>query len=616
MRSMEARRRLVERLEREAHEAPARYRLKLALLAALGYAVLGVSLAMTLGVAVFLVLYLAIVRPSAEPGIVIPILMLGAIGIIVLKAVWIRFEGPDGHYLQAGDAPHLQEEVERIRRQVGAAQLHGIVINADLNAAAAYMPNGFLLWNQRHYLVLGLPLLRLLDRNELAAVIAHEFGHLHGGHGRFGAWIYRLRSSWYRLVDGVARSGWSGGQLLGLFFRWYAPYFDAYSFVLARRQEYAADAVGATVAGEGAMAGALARIGLAADWLERDFWPGVHRSEHDQSYPPVHIYGRLSAGLREHRHACDSVPRWLLERDGDVDDTHPTLAQRLAALRTTPVLRLDSATTDSATALLGDDLCEKLEQRFSREWREAAEKEWQARHRQLELERQRLTELEAHAERSPAEWVEYAALAETHRPHQDALPLYREALARSPSHALAQSRLGELLLKRGEQAEGIEWLRRAMESDVSAIGPALHSLEQHVRTRPDDSDALATLASLRARYGARIHGSEPVEADGEWLPHGLDDAQLQTIARIFRGFDKVAEVWVVRKPAEGMSALPHYLVLVHWAGSVVSESVGVERLSQQLRMPGTFKLVTTTQRAALARQMKLRADAPVYRRPR
>ena len=37
MQSMESRRKLVERLEREAEESPARYRLKLALLAALGY---------------------------------------------------------------------------------------------------------------------------------------------------------------------------------------------------------------------------------------------------------------------------------------------------------------------------------------------------------------------------------------------------------------------------------------------------------------------------------------------------------------------------------------------------------------------------------------------------
>jgi Zn-dependent protease with chaperone function len=616
MHSTEGRRRLVERLEREVHQAPVRYRLKLALLAAVGYAVLALSLAMTLGMAVFLVLYTVMVRSPSDPMVVIPILMLGTVGVVILRAVWIRFAEPDGHRLQPGEAPDLREEVERIRRQVGAERLHGIVINDALNAAAAYVPNGFGLWNQRHYLVLGLPLLQLLSRSELAAVIAHEFGHFHGGHGRFGAWIYRLRSSWYRLMEGVARGGWSVGQLLQLFFRWYAPYFDAYSFVLARRQEYAADAVGAAVAGEPAMASALVRIGLAADWLERDFWPGVHRSEHDQSYPPVHVHGRLSAAIREHRRTHAGTPRWLLERDAGLDDTHPTLAQRLDALNVTVAPRPDRAGDDSAADLLGEVLHEKLEQRFSREWHEAAKTQWQARYRQLERERHRLAELEAHSERSPAEWVEYAALAEAHRLDQDALPRYRDALAASPSNAWTRYRLGALLLKRGEEAEGIDCVQRAMESNPAVIEPALQSLQEHLRTQPDDSQIFAIVAALRKRHAARIHGGNQAEADDEWRPHALDAAHTQALTRVFRGFEKVAEAWIVLQPAGGTSALPHYLVLVRWAGSVASESVGLERLAGQLRLPGTFTVVTATTQAALARQIRSKAGEPAYRRPR
>src|SRR5690606_36583267 len=63
MQSAESRRKLVARLEREAEESPARYRLKLALLAALGYAVLLTALALTLGLLVSIVLYMLIVRP-------------------------------------------------------------------------------------------------------------------------------------------------------------------------------------------------------------------------------------------------------------------------------------------------------------------------------------------------------------------------------------------------------------------------------------------------------------------------------------------------------------------------------------------------------------------------
>ena len=50
-----------------------------------------------------------------------------------------------------------------------------------------------------NYLTVGLPLLLAIDRPRILAVMAHEYGHLRGGHGRFAAWIYRTRLSWARL---------------------------------------------------------------------------------------------------------------------------------------------------------------------------------------------------------------------------------------------------------------------------------------------------------------------------------------------------------------------------------------------------------------------------------
>src|SRR5947208_2584067 len=82
-------------------------------------------------------------------------------------------------------------------------------------------------------LLLGLPLMKSLTPAQFEAVLAHEFGHLAGGHGRVSNWIYRLRLSWARLLS--ALEGRKAGSWLFLpFFNWYAPYFSAYSFPLAR----------------------------------------------------------------------------------------------------------------------------------------------------------------------------------------------------------------------------------------------------------------------------------------------------------------------------------------------------------------------------------------------
>jgi Zn-dependent protease with chaperone function len=616
MQDRDAWRSRVAQRERELEQTPGRYRLRLAALALLGYAVLVASLLLTLGVVVALLIRALIAPASVDPQIVIPLVMLGAVGAVILRALWMRWGEPPGHLLQPGEAPALQAEVERIRRHVGADRLHGIVIDGDLNAAAAHVPHGIGPWGQRQYLVLGLPLLQALGRQELAAVIAHEFGHFHGGHEGFARWIYGLRIRWYRLRDGMLGSGMSLGLLFGWFFRWYAPYFDGYSFVLARRHEYAADAMGADVAGNEAMGRALIRVGLASDWLEHGFWPDVRTSSLHQAHPPVQVHARMAEGLRAlgSRHAV--APPWLLARTPDPHDTHPTLVQRLQALGLSPDLALDGeGHSPVADALLGDALVQSLEQRFSREWQVAAQDHWQQCYRDAEQARRRLAELEASSALSATEAVEFAVLVEDHRPNRDALPLLRDALARSPSHATGHCRLGAMLLKRGEDEAGIEHLQRAMALSPEIVEVALHCLQVHQRSLPVDSALHTPIMALQARYAdqaaASVSPTAPATAS-DLSDHGLDAAQVQALTRAARGFDKVAVVWVVRRRSEGVSALPHYVVLVDWAGSVASETAGMPRLQAQITLPGSFTLLSTTARSPLARQMQ--QGAPLYRR--
>lgn len=618
MQSAESKRKLVDRLEREAEEAPARYCFKLSLLAALGYAVLVAALALTLGLLAFLVLYILIVRPPIDPWIALPIIVLGMTGTVVLRSVWIRFVPPEGHHLQPGEAPELRAEVERVRCAVGTGPLHGIVINAELNAAAAYVPDGLALWRQKHYLILGLPLLQALDRRELAAVIAHEFGHFHGRHERFAGWIYRLRSSWHRLMQGMAGDGIWGGQLLWLFFRWYAPYFDAYSYVLARRHEYAADAVGAQVAGAEAMASALLRMELASDWLHGEFWPEVERSARVQSYPPMEVQERLAERLLQRSLPQRArIPARLLGREPGLDDTHPTLEKRLAALRVDPSLPIERIATESASLLLGDRLV-PLRERFSREWQAAAKPEWQALHRQSEIERNRLAELEAYPSHTATEAIELACLSEDHRLGVDALPLYLAALERAPSDARGQYRLGALLLKRGREAEAIERLQRAMELDAALIPPVLRCLDDHARGLPGEAAVIATIETLRARYLPQMREPQTRDAaigNEDLLPHALEAAQLRDLARTLKGYGKVRGAWIARKRLQGTEVMPHYLVALDWAGSVASERAAMPRIAGQLALSGSCTLLTFTSEAALARRIRQAAGEAAYQRP-
>src|SRR5207249_200161 len=113
-----------------------------------------------------------------------------------------------------------------------------VLLTDDFNAAAAQRPRlGIFGW-QENYLLLGLPLMLALTPGQFRSVVAHELGHLSGNHGKFGGWIYRINRTWEQLVERMTQSrSWVSG-IFTKFFGWYMPFFEAYSFVLRRQQEY------------------------------------------------------------------------------------------------------------------------------------------------------------------------------------------------------------------------------------------------------------------------------------------------------------------------------------------------------------------------------------------
>lgn len=618
MHSAQAHRALVERLETQARQAPGTYRLKLALLAGLGYAVLGVSVLLALGMTVGLLGLVALTKSwvLAAKFLKLFILPLG-LAWLILRALWVRIPPPEGYHLRPGEAPELEAEVERLRAATGAPALAGIVIDQDLNAAAASVPRALGLLGNRHYLVLGLPLMQLLDRPQFASVVAHEFGHFGGGHGRFSGWIYRVRESWFRVLDALAQQrAWASG-LYTRFFNWYAPYFNAYSFVLARANEYEADAAAARVAGAGPAGEALARVNLGALRLHEDFWPAIDRDTSRQPRPPHRLYVDMARALRSQ--ADDDAQRLqeVLARTPGLDDTHPVLAQRLAALGVAPALPAPPRES-AAEALLGP-LLPALEARFSDEWADWAAPRWEARYQEAEADRRRLADLDARAAAGPLDGVdavEHACLLQDFRPGLDPLPGLEAALARCPEHAGGTWRLGCLRLERGDP-RGAETLRRVIRLDPQATEMVLRRLGDHYHAI-GDARALDGIRDELARHHATLGASDVergrVHRKDVYLPHGLDGAQIDALKAALDRLGGVASVWVVRKRLDDDGGAPHFVVLARFSGLVIDEGRRLQALVDALPLPGTSLAFGNSADGGTQRRIRKAAGEPVYRR--
>jgi hypothetical protein len=178
---------------------------------------------------------------------------------------------------------------------------------------------------------IGLPLLAWLDEHELRSVVAHEMGHHLGGDVRLGPWVHRTRRAIARATDRLEGSSF----WFHLPFALYADVFMRVSVRISRAQELAADATAARVAGAAATASALRKIELlSAAWgayFASEVVPIVDRGHLPPLLDGFDRYWR--AAQTPGTPAFDSLSLALeASKEPQKDDTHPVLAERVAAL--------------------------------------------------------------------------------------------------------------------------------------------------------------------------------------------------------------------------------------------------------------------------------------------
>lgn len=251
-----------------------------------------------------------------------------AAGVILWSVLPRRDRFPDpGVRLQPTAQPKLFTLIRQVAEATGQAMPAEVFLVSDVNAFVAQR-GGMLGIGSRRVMGIGLPLLQILTVSQLRSVLAHEFGHFHGGDTRLGPWIYKTRSAIARTVGNFA----SVGSWLQWPFQWYGKVFLRITQAISRRQELAADALAVQVAGAGPAQAALRAVSETAPLFDH-FVRGEYLSVLNAGHRPP-----LAEGLR--RYLGSPAVRELRQQIGeramaaatDPYDTHPPLAERLAAV--------------------------------------------------------------------------------------------------------------------------------------------------------------------------------------------------------------------------------------------------------------------------------------------
>lgn len=565
---------LVERNQALARSHPGRYRLRVAALALLGYAYMFglalVALVFSLGLAALM---------AFKPILLVKLIKVVWVPVVfvwyVMKALFQRLPPPEGETLDATQAPELFREIERQRQAQDAAPIHQVLITDEFNAAIAQQPRFGLLGGSRNTLILGFRLMAAFSPDQFRAVLAHELGHLSGAHGYWGSRIYHLRRTWGQLQAQTASQGGLTGWLVGRFLDWYAPYFNAYSFPLARQQEFEADAAAARVVGPDVAASALVAVNVVSDWQGEHFWSPLIAGARRTATPTVNPHAEMlnrPALPGDVAQVEKSLGNALRELTG-LSDTHPSLADRLAGIGATAQLAPPPEQT-AANFYLGP-AAGRFAELFGSRWHASNAEAWRHNYETAERERAELAELERLAradDGSPSpqtldveQRFRMAVLIERERSDAAAASVWiAAALDTAPEHAPSLYMRGRLRLEADDDA-GIDDLAAAVRLDAEATKPAAELAWRWLmqRDRRAEAEAWAERWQERSRLEAAINEERRnFSIKDHYLPPALDEAAIGALRTTLASVTGLQQASLVQKRLQHLqSERPAYLLV-------------------------------------------------------
>ncbi|MFO1001732.1 MAG: M48 family metalloprotease [Planctomycetaceae bacterium] len=582
----------------------------------LGYAVV-ISLTMFLtgiGLALF-------VAGILIPGVGVVLIFAGVALIIAgIAHFWTvmitDISAPKGRLVNEDEAPELQQLVGLLRENLVVPPLDGIVVTNDFNASILQYAKFGIFGRSRQWLILGMPLMLAASTQELAAVLAHECGHLSRRHGDDSNHIYRMHRAWQHLFEKVRNNSANrvvrfSGKLLSGFINWYWPRFHARAFLLSRFNEFQADRIAADSTSPLHAASALWRIECTTHYLDNEFWKELWNLTETQAEPPQDLCDRLKTAFRNAPDSTNSA-RWCdisLKRVTSFEDTHPALCDRIKALG----LRAEEfcqrgfpgAPEQSAVERLFGSDAESFEDSINNEWRSTVLSTWKERHRQINAVRKlsaARSSVAGISTSNPAELWAHARRVADVKGLEAAESAFQQVLVHQRDHAGATLALGQIHLLRGD-ALGEDLLSHVLGlKNREWSQPAGEILEQHFTATGRKSEAKEVRQQLdlleRQQTEAEKERRE-IRGSDTFIAHGLTTAQQSHVRTVLEKNSSCAIAWLVQK---SLRYFPDERLFILAVDSVKTNGVSrsdlnnrmITSLMLQLELPGKVFIVTPT----------------------
>lgn len=611
----------IEKLEKELSLNPKAYQSKVTMLALLG------NLYIVFGIVVLLVLlFLACLSILVLKAFAIKIIIPVAIFLyIIIRSLWVSIEKPQGIEISKHDAPQLFLIIDDLSQKLNSPNFHHVLITEDFNAAVVQRAKlGIFGWYE-NYLIIGLPMLQSLTVEQLTSVLAHEFGHLSKNHARTANWIYRQRIRWVQLYMLIEQNSSKIDIIFRPFFKRFVPYFTAYSFPIARANEYEADKISVDLTSVETVAETLSTVNVIGCYLSEEFWPKIFNRTEDLPNPNIAPYLGYVQQLSEYIQT-DTTSHWLeksLSLRTDFEDTHPSLSDRLRAIGQ-PAKVVFAEQGNTADSLLGQRLTE-ITAVFDHKWQTEVLEAWQQQYQDIQQQKEYLVQINEKLaqsfELSLEEKFDQVDLTDRimHQPAV-AFQLMEKLYQEQQDHPLANFMYGRYLINQ-KNASAVAVLEKAMQLHEFNTLRCCELLYQYYNEQDDQLQAEKYQQLFEARteleYNA-MKERESVSAKDQFIAHELSQDQVDDLLAQLREFSNIKKVFLVRKQTSFLSHIPCYVLAfsIKQGFGKISEDAVIQTmrfLHEKVQFPGETFLMSLDlqQNSKIKRKMSQLVSAKI-----
>ncbi len=569
-----------EQFEKIAHETEQKakydyegYKKQLIAFASLGYFYIGLIVALLFGLIGGIILIILSTGRIYGAELKI-ILILLVVVFLVLKSLWVKFDPPKGIPLEKKDYPELFKLLDEVCTKLNT-RADKVVLDENFNAAVMEVPKLGLLGFNTNYLMLGLPFLQSVTREELKAVLAHEFGHLSGKHSQTSSWIYSLRMQWANILKEMGQQS----VLFYPFFAWYMPRYIAYSMIMIRDHEKEADADAVKITSADDVANMLVLVELKGKHLGEEIWQEIYKKARTQEEAPSGIYNEV--GERINALPSRKLRQWLdecLKYEGSKIETHPPLRERLALCdRLTKFEHISDEQLEklvapipkgqsAAETLLGDNL-QALSDKISEDWHTSVKEIWQQRHQQFLQIEEEIKKLDAKQEKEALtinDLKHKAYLLEELDEHKEAVPIYYQILEQSPSDAIAHFNLGAYISRKHKQEnlngeDALKHLEACFKTDIRLAYSAKYLAMGYLKEQKRDHE-IARFDQYETELKEALDERALLKDTDELLPADLDKETREAVEEMCLGVPQIKEMVVVQKRVHKLPGSRHFVV--------------------------------------------------------